>query len=71
MKNMTESRSEIVFVPFEEVYAPGFEDIPRRLPDISKLRQLIGYRPTSNLREMLEQTIAYHRTCLEIGVANQ
>ncbi|MBI4539307.1 MAG: GDP-mannose 4,6-dehydratase [Gemmatimonadetes bacterium] len=57
VKELTASESEIVFVPFEEAYAPGFEDIPQRVPDISKLAELIGYRPTLDLPEMLEHII--------------
>jgi UDP-glucose 4-epimerase len=55
------SRSEIRFVPYEQAYEAGFEDMPRRLPDISKIQQLIGYRPTLELPEMLERIIADYR----------
>jgi nucleoside-diphosphate-sugar epimerase len=65
VKRLTHSRSEIVFVPFEQAYEPGFEDMPRRLPDISKLYRLIGYRPTLDLPEMLESIIAYYRALLD------
>ena len=61
VKELTGSPSEIVFVPYEEAYEPGFEDIPRRLPDISKVQRLIGYRPTLDLPEMLERIIAHER----------
>ena len=53
VKQMTRSKSEIVFVPFEQAYEPGFEDMPRRMPDLCKLKRLIGYRPTLDLPEML------------------
>jgi nucleoside-diphosphate-sugar epimerase len=45
VKTMTDSVSEIVRVPYEDAYELGFEDMPRRAPDISKIRRLIGYRP--------------------------
>jgi UDP-glucose 4-epimerase len=61
VKEMTRSRSEIVFVPYEEAYEAGFEDMPRRLPDLTKLKHLIGYEPTRSLSEMLERIIAYER----------
>ena len=64
IKKMTASHSEIEFVPFAVAYAPGFEDMPRRMPDITKLQRLIGYGPTLNLPEMLEQIIAYERKVL-------
>jgi UDP-glucose 4-epimerase len=61
VQEMTGSRSEIRFVPYEQAYEVGFEDMPRRLPDISKIQRLIGYRPTLDLPEMLERIIADYR----------
>jgi UDP-glucose 4-epimerase len=61
VKEITGSNSDIVFIPYEQAYEEGFEDMPRRLPDISKIQALIGYRPTLTLREMLERIIAYER----------
>jgi UDP-glucose 4-epimerase len=58
---MTNSPSDIVLVPYEEAYGAGFEDMPRRMPDISKIERLIGYRPVLDLPEMLERVIAYER----------
>ena len=48
-------------MPYEEAYEAGFEDMPRRVPDIWKIQQLIGYRPVLDLPEMLERVIAYER----------
>jgi UDP-glucose 4-epimerase len=53
VRELTGSKSEIVLVPFEQAYEAGFEDMPRRLPDISKLERLIGYQPTLDLPQML------------------
>jgi len=61
VKQMTRSASEIVLVPYEDAYGAGFEDMPRRLPDITKIQQLVGYRPVLELPEMLERVIAYER----------
>jgi UDP-glucose 4-epimerase len=61
VKEMTGSRSEIQFILYEQAYEKGFEDMPKRLPDVSKIHRLIGYRPTLDLPEMLERIIAYHR----------
>jgi UDP-glucose 4-epimerase len=55
------SHSEIVCVPYEQAYGEGFEDMPRRVPDISKIGALIGYRPTRSLEQILERVIAYFR----------
>ena len=54
VKKLTNSSSEIVFVPYEEAYGKGFEDMERRAPDISKIRKLIGYEPSVNLDEILK-----------------
>jgi UDP-glucose 4-epimerase len=61
VKKMTGSSSEIVLVPYEQAYEAGFEDMHRRLPDISKIEGLIGYRPKLRLAEMLERVIAYEK----------
>jgi UDP-glucose 4-epimerase len=65
VKTLTASTSEIRLVPFERAYEPGFEDMHRRLPDISKLQALIDYHPSLNLRDMLERIIAHHRAAPE------
>jgi UDP-glucose 4-epimerase len=52
------STSEITYIPYEEVYGPGFEDMRRRTPDISKLQALIDFEPTHSLEDILRDTIA-------------
>ena len=61
IKEMAKSDSEIVFVPFEQAYEDGFEDMRRRLPDTSKIRNLIGYRPTIDLPEIIDRIIKHER----------
>jgi UDP-glucose 4-epimerase len=61
VKKLTGSASEIVFVPYEQAYEAGFEDMARRVPDISKIQGLIGYRPVLDLLEMLERVVTYER----------
>lgn len=58
---MTRSSSDIVFVPYEKAYEPGFEDMPRRVPDLSKVRNLIGWQPTIGLEQILRDVIDYCR----------
>jgi UDP-glucose 4-epimerase len=65
VKRMTESPSEIVCIPYEQAYEAGFEDMARRLPDLTKIQDLIGYRPTLDLPRMLDWIIAYYRQGLE------
>ncbi len=53
----TGSSSTIRLVPYEEAYSAGFEDMERRLPDTTKINQLIGWAPTRNLSHILEDAI--------------
>jgi len=57
VKALTGSKSEIVFVPYSEVYGPGFEDMLYRKPDLSKIKQAIDYQPKLSLEETLKQII--------------
>lgn len=61
VKKMTCSSSAIVNIPYDQAYEAGFEDMARRLPDISKINRLIGYKPSIELPEMLEQIIAFEK----------
>jgi UDP-glucose 4-epimerase len=61
IRRLTASQSEIVRVPYHEAYESGFEDMARRLPDISKLQQRIDYAPTMELTEMLNRIIEAER----------
>lgn len=59
IKELTNSSSEITFVSYDDAYGKGFEDMERRAPDISKIRQLIGYEPSVNLNQSLEIIIQH------------
>jgi UDP-glucose 4-epimerase len=61
VKRMTASSSEIVHVPYDQAYEAGFEDMPRRVPDISRIRHLVGYEPTVGLEETLARVIEHFR----------
>jgi len=61
IKTLTGSASPIVTVPYDEAYEAGFEDMPRRVPDIGKIRALVGYEPKVHLDEILTKVIAYFR----------
>jgi UDP-glucose 4-epimerase len=58
---LTASKSAMRFVPFHEVYAPGFEDMQRRVPDNSRIRKMLGWGPTRSLDQILTSVIAYER----------
>jgi len=59
VKARTGSKSEIVRVPYDQAYEEGFEDMPRRVPDLSRLRALTGYEPQVHLDEILDKVIEY------------
>lgn len=60
IKQITRSDSEIVFVPYDEAYEEGFEDMPRRVPDISKIGKFVGFRPEMSLEGILESVVDFH-----------
>lgn len=60
IKQLTGSQSPIEFVPYEQAYEDGFEDMRRRVPDISKIRKVVGYEPTVGLHKMLGEIIDYY-----------
>ena len=62
VKQLTASSSEIVFVPYEEAYEDGFEDMFRRIPDTSKIHRLIGWKATKSLSAILADVIGERRT---------
>ncbi len=65
VKGATGSRAEIKLVPYDEAYGPGFEDMRRRVPDISKIQSYIGYQPTVGLDEILARVVAHIRSLPE------
>ncbi len=56
---MTGSDSEIDFVPYEKAYGPGFEDMERRCPNISKLKKTIQFEPSYDLESIIQSVIDY------------
>jgi UDP-glucose 4-epimerase len=61
VKALTGSESPIKLVPYDEAYESGFEDMPRRVPDLRKVRDAIGYEPRNTLDDILVQVIDYFR----------
>ena len=49
----TKSKSEIIYVPYEEAYGDGFEDMERRVPNIELIKSLVGWEPTRDLSNMI------------------
>ena len=55
----TGSQSKLVYVPFEEAYGHGFEDMQRRVPDISKVKSKLGWTPTHTLDSIIDSVAAH------------
>jgi UDP-glucose 4-epimerase len=59
VKERTGSRSPIEYVPYDQAYEPGFEDMMRRVPNIEKLHTITGFRPQTSLDEIIDRVAAY------------
>jgi UDP-glucose 4-epimerase len=57
---ITGSKSEIVKVPYSEAYPEGFEDMQRRVPDISKIKNALGWTPQIGLDQIIKDIAAFH-----------
>jgi len=62
IRTLVGSTSPIKLVSYEEAYEEGFEDMLRRVPDTRKARELIGFRPTKTLDDILRDVIAYEKS---------
>jgi len=60
VRELAGSQSEIQHIPYGEAYEEGFEDMPRRVPDTTKVHQLVGFRAETKLEEILKEVIAYY-----------
>jgi UDP-glucose 4-epimerase len=58
---LTGSSSDLEYISYEKAYGEGFEDMKRRVPDISKIKRVIGWQPKTGLDELLNKMIAYER----------
>ena len=56
---VTESKSKIEFIPYDQAFGEDFEDMQRRVPSIEKIKKLTGFEPKTNLNEILEQVVDY------------
>jgi UDP-glucose 4-epimerase len=59
VKERTSSSSPIDYIPYDQAYEPGFEDMFRRVPCLDKLGRLTGFRPTTKLPEVIDRVAAY------------
>jgi UDP-glucose 4-epimerase len=68
VKERTHSSSPIEFVPYDQAYEPGFEDMMRRVPCVDKLHALTGFRPQTSLNEIIDRVTVYFRQKEEAAV---
>ena len=61
VKALLDSDSPIEFIPYAQAYAPGFEDMQRRVPDISRIRALTGWQPQLQLNDILQRVAAWQQ----------
>jgi UDP-glucose 4-epimerase len=62
VKERTKSLSEIKYIPYDQAYETGFEDMQRRVPDLNKIKGLIDYKPSLNIDQILDKIIHYFRS---------
>ncbi|HMB71903.1 MAG TPA: nucleoside-diphosphate sugar epimerase, partial [bacterium] len=65
VRDLAGSTSEIVRIPYDEAYPPGFEDMMRRVPAVEKLETAIGFRPRTPLRTIVEDVVEEQKRKLE------
>lgn len=61
IKEKTGSQSEIKLIPYEKAYESGFEDMYRRIPDLTKIKKAINYSPKMDIHSIIDSVIAYHK----------
>jgi UDP-glucose 4-epimerase len=61
VKQRTGSSSPIEFIPYDQAYEPGFEDMMRRVPSVDKLHAITGFRPQTTLNEIIDRVAAYFK----------
>ncbi len=67
VRDRADSTSEIKLIPYDEAYEAGFEDFRRRIPNLEKIKRLVGWEPTTSLDDTIDQIIEYERRELVRG----
>jgi UDP-glucose 4-epimerase len=70
IKAATGSSSRIVKIPYDQAYEAGFEDMPRRVPDLSKIEAAIGYAPQFGLDEIISRVVSSMRSSMNTATSN-
>ncbi|MBI4530641.1 MAG: hypothetical protein HY709_03880, partial [Candidatus Latescibacteria bacterium] len=61
LRQQSSGNGQIVFIPYDQAYETGFEDMRRRVPDIDKIKAMVGWEPQVPLNETLQGVIAFHQ----------
>ena len=61
VKKRTKSKSPVTYIPYDQAYEPGFEDMPRRVPALEKLERLANFRPKTPLSRIVDRVIGHHQ----------
>lgn len=69
VKQRTKSDSPVTFVPYDQAYEPGFEDMPRRVPALGKLEKMTGFRPRTPLSEIVDRIVEHWQGKMSADVA--
>jgi len=59
--DITKSRSKLVYIPYDKAYEEGFEDMQRRVPDTTKVKNLVGFKPTVDLDGIIKSVVEYYK----------
>lgn len=71
VKDRTKSASAIQFLPYEQAYEPGFEDMMRRVPSLDKLERLTGFRPETALEAIVDKVSGYFQEKQSVPALNR
>ena len=58
---ITKSKSKIIYIPYDKAYEEGFEDMQRRVPDTTRVKNLVGFKPTIDLEGTIKSVVEYYR----------
>ena len=69
VRKRTKSSSEVAYIPYDQAYEPGFEDMPRRIPSLEKLQQLTSFRPATPLTAIVDRVVEHFQKKPEANFA--
>jgi UDP-glucose 4-epimerase len=58
---LAKSKSKVIYIPYEKAYEEGFEDMQRRVPDTTRVKNLVGFKPTIDLEGIIKSVVEYYK----------